>query len=67
MAGAGGGGAVTMGGAWRGWGTTMRRGAGASALGGTTGVAAGAGEAAGALAAGAAGAADWTAAAGGAA
>jgi hypothetical protein len=43
MAGAGGGGAVTMGGAWRGWGTTMRRGAGAgaSAFGGAAGALAG--------------------------
>jgi hypothetical protein len=67
MAGAGGGGAVTIGGAWRGWGMTMRRGAGVSALGAAGVLTAGAGAAATGVAAGGGGGAAGLTAAGGAA
>jgi hypothetical protein len=55
MAGTCGGGAVTIGGAWRGWGMIMRRGAGVSARGAAGVLAAGAGAAATGAGGGAAG------------
>jgi hypothetical protein len=67
MAGTCGGGAVTIGGAWRGWGMIMRRGAGVSALGVAGVLATGAGAAATGAAAGAGGGAAGLTAAGGAA